>query len=279
MKNPLRARGMCDYAFEAYFLASHRASIDIDAREDKRVMQAIGDAVASHGYHHQDGVLDNSPYTAACDLSVHGLTRMQIASWLEELCIAGFVAFYRNWAGNTHIHANYCGVPQKRQLDGQNEDFFAGRDGLVGHRRIDDEWWFPERERRRVPEKMFRVSNGPHPQVVRSPIFMPASMPVPPSYAFYLNNEASPRFWMPVRDGVALAPVRAFGSALGFDVAYLPDKKQIEYDGEDVPVALTMIEGIAHSPVRQLVREVGLQMAVNPEMRRVTVSRALKKMA
>ena len=287
IQNPLLARGMADFAWEAYALASENAGIDIDARDDRRVVQAIGDAAASKGYHHADGVLGSIQYTAAADLSVRGLTRTQIATWLECLCEAGFVAFYRNWPGNQHIHANYAGLPQKRALDGQNEDFFNGRDGLVGRRRVDDEWWFPEKELRRIPEAMFRISNGRNPRAVRSPLAQKREQamreaaagqtPAPEpgfTYGFCLNDEAKPRFWMPVYEGVSYAPVRAFGSALGFDTVYVPEKRQIEYDGQDVPVALKVVAGVGHAPVRQLVREVGLKIAdVDASTRKVVVTR------
>jgi hypothetical protein len=252
---------MCNYAFEAYYLASRLAGIDIEARDDRRVVQAEGDAAASKGYHHSDGILDGHSYTAAADFSVRGLTHTQIATWLEALCSGGWVAFFRNWPGNLHIHANYCGVPQKRSLDGQNLDFFAGRDGLVGHRRIDDEWWYPEFEVRKIAEKMFRQSNpkSGEAKLVRTPLVTPP-LDQSQTNGFYLNDEAKPRFWMPVYDDVSYAPVRAFGTALGFDTEYLPDKHIIAYDGDEIPVALKMIAGVGHAPIRQLTREVGLRV-------------------
>lgn len=269
MNNPLRARGMADVAFEAYYLASKNASIDIEARPDLRIVQAIGDALASKGYHHTDGVLDGANYTAAFDASVKGLSKTQIATWIECLSVAGCAVFFRNWPGNLHLHGNYCGVPQKPQLDGQDEDFFAGRDGLVHHRRIDDEWWFPEIEGRRVPEAMFRLSNprnGKAGQIVRSPLATPPVKPVPLSNGFYLNDEAKPRFWMPVFDGVSYAPVRAFGAALGLDVEYNPTSRSITFDGDDQPIALRLVGGVGHAPLRQLVREVGLRVvAIQPQ--------------
>lgn len=287
IRNPLLARGMADFAWEAYQLASQNADIDIDSRDDRRVVQAKGNAAASKGYHHADGTLGGVEYTAAADLSVRGLTRTEIATWIEELCEAGFVAFYRNWPGNLHIHANYAGLPQKRALDGQNEDFFNGRDGLVGRRRIDDEWWFPEKELRRIPETLFRISNGREQRAVRSPLAIKreqamraAKLGKSPikepgfTYGFYLNDEIKPRFWMPVFEGVSYAPVRAFGSALGFDTVYVPEKRQIEFDGQDVPVALKTVAGVGHAPVRQLAREVGLKVAeVDSSTRKVVVTR------
>ena len=73
MNNPLLSRGMANAAWAAYKIASENARIDIDSRDDKRVVQAIGDAPASKGYHAPDGTLDGHEYTAAADLSVRGL--------------------------------------------------------------------------------------------------------------------------------------------------------------------------------------------------------------
>lgn len=277
MVNPLRRRGVADVAYEAYAIASKNARIDIDSRADKRVVQAIGDAKASAGYHHKDGTLDGVEYTAAIDLSVKGLNKTQIATWLEELCRAGFVAFYRNWTGNLHIHANYAGLPQKRQLDGQNEDFFAGRDGLVGHRRIDSEWWYPEKEVRKIPEKMFRQSNPKTGagKVVKSPLALPPTVAIPetPTIALHLGEEAKPRFWMPVLDGVSYAPVRAFGSALGLQTDYDPATNSIKYDSEDQPIALKIVAGVGHAPIRQLADAVGLKTKYQANERKVVVHR------
>lgn len=252
---------MADVAWDAYEAASKNAGIDIYGRADYRVVQAIGDAKASAGYHHKDGIIDGYDYTAAADLSVRGLTRTQIATWLEELTRAGWVAFYRNWPGNLHIHANYAGLPQKRALDGQNEDFFAGRDGLVGHRRIDNEWWFPEKEVRRIPESMFRKSNPKTGKgvVVPSPLIT-APPTKPASNGLYLGDDTKPRLWMPVFDGVSYAPVRAFGTALGFDVEYDPKTKVIRYDGEELVAAYKEVGHVAHAPIRHLVSEVGLKI-------------------
>ena len=277
MNNPLRARGMADVAFAALSLAFKNAGLDITSRSNYWVTQAQGDAPASKGYHASDGVLDGDSYTAAADISTKGLTNTQKATLIEEMTRTGWVAFFRNWMGNVHIHGNYAGLPQKRQLDGQNEDFFAGKDGLVGHRRIDDEWWFPERELRKIPERMFRLSNPKTGKgvVVSCPLLtVNPPAPVTQSLGFFLNTEAKPRFWMPVFDGVAYAPVRAFGGALGFDVEYNPATNSITFDGDDQPIALKIVAGVGHAPVRQLVREVGLRIAsLDMPAKKVVVTR------
>lgn len=271
MKSPI-LRGMARPAFEALVIASKNARIDIDSRDDKRVVQAIGDAKASAGFHHQDGILEGQPYTAAVDLSVRDLNNTQIATWLECLCAQGFVAFFRNWPGNLHIHGNYCGVPQKRQLDVQNEDFFHGRDGLRGHRRIDDEWWYPEHELRIIPEKMFYISNcAVSPRVcTRADVVPPVA---PPAMGLYLNDEAKPRLPMPLVDGVSYAPVREWGEKMGFEVYWDAKTDAISYDGKVQPLAIRKIDSLIYAPIRQLARAAGLKVEVDLKAHQVRVSR------
>lgn len=78
---------------------------------------------------------------------------------------------------------------------------------------------------------------------------------------------------MPLRDGVALAPVRAWGTALGFDVNWVPARKQVQFEGEDVPIPITLIAGVGHAPVRRLVEYSGLRLSVDARKRRVVVTR------
>ena len=276
MNNPLRSKGMADVAFVAYDLGMKNANIDIYKRDDLRVVQALGNAPASAGFHKSDGILYGVPYTAAVDVSVKGLSNTQIATVVEELCRVGFSSFYRNWPGNLHIHGDYAGVPQKPQLDRQQEDFFAGKDGLAGHRRADQEWWYPSVELRAIPERMFRLSNPARGAGVVVPCPLP-NQTAPKeqlTYGFYLNDEARPRFWMPVFDGVAMAPVRAFGAALGLDVEYQPATQSITFEGKDQPIALKLVSGVGHAPIRQLVGEVGLRIqTVDAVNRKVVVTR------
>lgn len=271
MKTPIE-RGVSAPAWDAYRAACKAANIDIEARDDKRITQAIGTAAASAGFHFKDGTLNGQNYSAAIDLSVRDLSKSQIATWLEELCGQGFVAFYRNWPGNLHIHGNFCGVPMKRQLDRQNEDFFAGRDGLVGHSRITQEWWYPELERRLIPQKMFAISNGASPRVCTRADVVKVPQ-VPPTYALYVGNDPKPRLWMPVEDGVSMAPVRAWGAIMGFDVQYDPKTHSVEFDGNDSPIAVKLIAGVGHAPLRQLASEAGLYVVFDPDAREVTVTK------
>lgn len=121
----------------AAFLAACR-----DAGIKPRIVQTIGDAKASAGFHAQDGTLGGRPYTCAVDLSVksfYGLTgyRDKTIRWFL-FCLArrGFIAFYRyrgSFAFNRHIHMVYVGHPMKPQLQRQCRDFWNGRDGLAGH--------------------------------------------------------------------------------------------------------------------------------------------------
>lgn len=106
-----------------------------------RVVQTIGNARLSAGFHAQDGIAregqDFYPYSAATDLRTRDLSRPQIRALLSALYDAGFVAWYR-YQGTfkvcQHIHMVFAGLPMKPQLRRQIADGVAGRTGLVGHR-------------------------------------------------------------------------------------------------------------------------------------------------
>lgn len=128
MKRPY---GFAPSAWTEYLVACQSAGISPD-----RVVQTIGNAKASAGYHAKDGTENGAPYCAAVDLSVRGLTQAQVKKWLAALAKAGFAAWYRfegSWANNKHIHAIYCGLDMKEPLFLQVVDFVNDRNGLVGH--------------------------------------------------------------------------------------------------------------------------------------------------
>lgn len=269
-------RGMTDIAWGALRQAFDNAKVRYNASNNYRVMQAVGYAKASAGYHAPDGKYKGEDYTAAVDIRTRDLTRSQIATVLEETCQQGFVSFYRNWPGNLHAHLNYAGLPQKRQLDSQNEEFFRGEDGLVGRGRIDQEWWYPDKGSRWIAEKMFRISNprdgGKGRIVTRADVVKPKEEVT--SYGLYFGDETKPRLWMPVFDGTAYAPVRAFGSMLGLDVIYDAKTHTVRLDDDDRPIAVKVVASVGHSPIRSLLRETGLKLvSVDPKERRVVFSR------
>jgi hypothetical protein len=103
-----------------------------------RIMQTIGNAPASAGYHAQDGTVNGQPYTAAVDLSVSGMSATQIRNFLEQLAKVGFAGWYRvdghdGWSGVTHVHAVYANCYMKTQLRAQIRSWLVGRNGLVSN--------------------------------------------------------------------------------------------------------------------------------------------------
>jgi hypothetical protein len=104
------------------------------------ITQTVGYAAASAGYHAPDGTVDGHDYTAAVDISVHGLSQTQIRALLDRLGQNGFAAWYR-WPGHdgwpssevAHIHAVFAGVIMKAQLREQIRDYLAGLNGLASH--------------------------------------------------------------------------------------------------------------------------------------------------
>lgn len=105
-----------------------------------RIMQTIGNAPASAGYHARDGFANGQPYTAATDISTRGLSRTFIRRLLERMGRLGFAGFYR-WPGHdgwpssqiAHIHTNWAGCRMKSQLVGQIHDWLNGRNGLASN--------------------------------------------------------------------------------------------------------------------------------------------------
>jgi hypothetical protein len=127
-----RPKGMHETAFKAYIRACFLAGIDPSGR----VMQTIGNAPASAGFHARDGVLDGQSYCAAVDLRTRDLTRKQIKALLKHLAYVGFACWYRfegSFSNNEHIHAVYAALPMKPQLQRQVIDFLNNRDGLASH--------------------------------------------------------------------------------------------------------------------------------------------------
>ena len=272
MSHPL-SRGMPKVAWDAYALASKLALVDI-SREDRRVVQALGNARASAGTHAQDGVLEGLPYCAAADLSVRGLSLAQIAAWLEQLASQGFVAWFRNWPGNLHIHAIYVGVAMKSALVRQCEDYWKGLDALVSHSRVTQEWWYPERERRAVAFAIYEQRRKTGRTATRANTLPKTTERV--TYALHVNGSAKPALWMPVHDGVATAPVRAFGALVGLEVHYRPETRSVDLDGDGRAIAVELEDGVGHAPIRQLIAEAGeerVRAEFAPEARRVDVWR------
>jgi hypothetical protein len=119
-------------AFRAYIRACSEAGINPSGR----VVQTIGNAVASVGFHAKDGRLDGIDYCAAVDLRTRDLNARQVKVLLKQLALNGFAAWYRfegTFQNNQHIHAVYAALPMKRSLQLQVWDFVNDRNGLVGH--------------------------------------------------------------------------------------------------------------------------------------------------
>lgn len=138
----LKPRGMTPAQFDSFIRACFYAKINPEKTSEgtRRVVQTIGNAPASAGYHAQDGTVTSNgtkiPYCAAADFSVRGLTAAQIKKWLQELARQGWCGWYRfegSFKNNRHVHAVFVGVHMKPQLVAQVIDFLNDRNGLVGH--------------------------------------------------------------------------------------------------------------------------------------------------
>ena len=134
-----RPYGMHPRAFIDYIDACNEAGL-----KAPRIVQTVGKAKASAGYHHSDGVHLGEEYCAALDLSVKGFLGLggynekQIKWLLHHMSRHGFAGWYRYrkpFSTNRHVHAIYCGVKMKRPLQFQVIDFLHDRDGLASHRK------------------------------------------------------------------------------------------------------------------------------------------------
>lgn len=134
-----RPAGMLPTAWERY---KHCADIAMVGRPN--IVQTVGDAPASAGFHRADGTFLNEAgeteqYCAAVDFSIHhpqSLSGVQIGRFLLSLFHGDFVPFWRHggtWEGQEHIHAIWVSCVMKDELLQQIHDFCMGRDGLRGH--------------------------------------------------------------------------------------------------------------------------------------------------
>lgn len=129
----VRPRGMTPAMYFSYLAASKEIGMD-----PPRITQTIGNAKASAGFHKTDGYLTvkgkREPYCAAIDVSVKAFkNKAAIKKFLHALARHGYVAWFRDWEGNEHIHAVWVNVKMKPQLQRQVRDFLHDRDGLAGH--------------------------------------------------------------------------------------------------------------------------------------------------
>jgi hypothetical protein len=132
----LRPYGMLERAFNSWIKACYEAKINPD-----RIMQTIGSADASAGYHAKDGSFMTSKgakrnYCAATDTRSKDLSTAECKRLLKALKKNGFAPFWRrtgSFKNNQHFHIVYIACYMKPQLRGQVLDFFEGLNGLKGH--------------------------------------------------------------------------------------------------------------------------------------------------
>lgn len=104
------------------------------------VSQGLGNVAASAGFHLSE---PGSKYTAAIDIGVNGKSKSEIESMVRNMRSEGWAAWLRSctsakgWCGREHIHGAYSGIPAKRGLERQEDDFVQGKDGTASHNKID----------------------------------------------------------------------------------------------------------------------------------------------
>jgi len=124
---------------------------------DGEILQTVGDAPASAGFHLEEGVINGHPFSSCVDLS-WDIASVGLKSHLVE---AGFAPFFRypssGWTGSRHIHAIFIGakddgggvdiLPGPRQ---QLIDAYRGLNGLAGHSAYRGGYTFTDDEKTRI---------------------------------------------------------------------------------------------------------------------------------
>ncbi len=127
-----RPYGMAPQQFVDFIAACDQAKI-----APPKIIQTIGDARASAGFHKKDGVVTENgarfDYSAAVDIRSRDLSTAQKRALLAALGDNSYVGWYRAWGANQHEHIVYVKYPMKRQLRGQFHDAMNDRNGLAGH--------------------------------------------------------------------------------------------------------------------------------------------------
>lgn len=140
-----RHTGMLPAAFGAYLKACAAAGL-----EPESVVQTVGQAPLSAGYHAADGTFRNErgreeEYSAATDLSVRHpreLSGGEVSRLLLALLRQGYCPFWRHegvFMEGPHIHMVWPACAMKPALRGQVRDFLYARNGLAGH--APDTFW------------------------------------------------------------------------------------------------------------------------------------------
>lgn len=136
----IRKKGMVPAAYFSYLAVFKELGW-----KPRNVVQVVGNAPASAGFHKADGSITvngkRESYCAAWDISVKSdcdgnyrpLSKEQIRQMLACLSRHGFVGWFRDWDGNEHCHIIYVSLKMKPELQKQVRDFLHDRDGLAGH--------------------------------------------------------------------------------------------------------------------------------------------------
>lgn len=82
--------------------------------------------------------------------------------------------------------------------------------------------------------------------------------PEPAEIQLYVSGHALCS--MPVNNGRSQCPVRMWGENLGFRVDWDNDQQSVTFDGQPLDVDISLIDGTAYAPLRDLVASAGLRV-------------------
>lgn len=78
---------------------------------------------------------------------------------------------------------------------------------------------------------------------------------------------------MPVVADTSLCPVREWAKALGFVVHWDQENQSVFLAGEVLPADITLVDGVGHAPIRDLVEFSGLRLSVDNVKKQVLVTK------
>jgi hypothetical protein len=94
-----------------------------------------------------------------------------------------------------------------------------------------------------------------------------------PVSTYMLAAGGQDRFAMMVVGGRSMVPITAWAKLLGFTLDWDHEAQAPRFNGKEVPVELTMLNGVQAAPLRDLAEWSGLKIEVDEQARRVTLSR------
>ncbi|HSI73035.1 MAG TPA: CHAP domain-containing protein [Fimbriimonas sp.] len=93
------------------------------------------------------------------------------------------------------------------------------------------------------------------------------------STVFHVQISGQPWLDITAVDGRAMCPVRAWGLKMGFDVEWDNENQQVLFDNHALGAPITILNGHACAPIRDLVEGAGLRLSVDSASKTISIVR------